>query len=82
MHSFEVSLRHESVDRTTFSTWRQNQSTTGKLSTLSVPDEDYSRNASCTLNLISTFYFYDYSFTSFIIIRKHCCGWMYRVCIL
>jgi hypothetical protein len=52
-----------------------------KLSTLSVPDEDYSRNASCTLNLISTFYFYDYSFTSFIIIRKHCCGWMYRVCI-
>jgi len=23
---------------------------------LSVPDEGYSRNASCTLNLISTFY--------------------------
>ena len=27
------------------------------LSTLSVPEESYSRNASCALNLISTFFF-------------------------
>jgi len=32
------------------------------LSILNVPDEDYSRNASCTLNMISTFLLYWMSF--------------------
>ena len=33
------------------------------LSTLSVPDEGFSRNVLCALNLISTFYYYQHCYT-------------------
>ena len=55
MHSFEVSLEYESVDRTTFSTWSAIENVLR--STLSYPNET-SKECIQFLSELSTFQFY------------------------